>query len=44
VNTHVTAVVLVCRSRWMMGSAGATSDWSSAYEMPASASTPKVSP
>ena len=44
VSTHATAVGEVCRSRWISGSAGATSDCSSAYVAPLSARTPKVRP
>jgi hypothetical protein len=42
VRTQLTASTEVCRACWMSGSAGATSDCSSAYDTPASASSANV--
>jgi hypothetical protein len=42
VRTQLTPLTDVWRLRWMSGSAGATSDWSSAYDTPASASSANV--
>jgi hypothetical protein len=42
VRTQLTPFTDVWRLRWRSGSAGATSDWSNAYETPASASSANV--
>jgi len=42
VSTQLTAFTDVCNACWMSGSAGATSDWSSAYVTPAAASSTNV--
>ena len=39
VSTQVTPVSVVCRSRWIVGSAGITAELSTAYASPASSST-----
>jgi hypothetical protein len=42
VSTQLTEFTDVCSACWMSGRAGATSDWSSAYETAANASSAKV--
>ena len=42
VNTQLTEFSEVCNACWISGRAGATSDCSSAYETPATASSAKV--
>ena len=44
VSTQLTEFSEVCSACWISGRAGATSDCSSAYEMPAIASRAKVTP
>ncbi len=44
VSTQLTEFSDVCRACWSSGRAGATSDWSRAYEMPAVARSANVIP
>src|SRR5205807_3872837 len=42
VNSQVTPVSVVCRSCWIVGSAGITAELSTAYASPARSSTPRT--